>query len=383
MNGKTASTRGARYGFIDLLRGLALVVMVETHVVNAYLPVAARRHEFFFWLSFINGLVAPAFLFATGFSLSLQARRQWEDWLHLGPAFRKQVRRLGFILLIAYYMHLPHFGLSRYLVPQGESFWKSAFQVDVLQCIVVSLLAVDLLILLTRRQTVFVWAGAALGAAAAVVTPWFWAQDFIGRMPLALALYLNPHRISLFPLFPWISFVIAGTCAGHFFLDAVGEKTEDRHMRAVVLASLTAIPAALAVRDLDFFSAWKPGFYTISPLYVIVRLGCVLILCAGLYFVEKRLGWVPRILQLAGQESLLVYCFHLLLIFSFLRQPPVAGILGREAGYGVCALLSLALILLMLLSAAIWHGWKKKYPHSAKYALIGSVAISIVVFLFR
>jgi hypothetical protein len=51
------------------------------------------------------------------------------------------------------------------------------------------------------------------GLAAALATPWFWAQDFTGRMPLPLALFLNPHGVSLFPIFPWISFVAAAVLA--------------------------------------------------------------------------------------------------------------------------------------------------------------------------
>lgn len=357
--------------------------MVETHVVNAYLPLAARKSTFFFWLSFVNGLVAPAFLFASGFSLALQARRQWENWLRLGAAFRRQMRRLGFILLVAYYMHLPHFGLSRFLTPQDQAFWKSALQVDVLQCIVVSLLAIDFLILLTRKQVLFVWAAAALGVAATLVTPWIWGQDFIGRIPLALAMFLNSNGGSLFPLFPWISFVIAGSCAAHLFLNAAGKHQDSRYMNRTLFVSLAAVAGALVARQLPLFSAWNVGFYRTSPLYVVVRLGCVLILCAGLYFMEKRLGWVPGAIRLAGQESLLVYCAHLLLIFSVLRRPPVASILGREAGYGVCFLLSVGLILLMLLLAKPWHRWKREYPRFAKAALIAVSAVSIIIFLFR
>lgn len=66
-----AGSSATRHGFIDLLRGFALILMVETHVVNAYLPEAHRSTPFFFWLSFVNGLVAPAFLLAVGFSLIL------------------------------------------------------------------------------------------------------------------------------------------------------------------------------------------------------------------------------------------------------------------------------------------------------------------------
>jgi uncharacterized membrane protein len=383
MNKTTASGGGVRYGFIDLLRGLAIVVMVETHVVNAYLPPSARKSEVFFWLSFVNGLVAPSFLFASGFSLVLQARRQWDAWLHLGPVFWKQMRRLGFILLIAYYLHLPHFGLSKFLKPQDLAFWKAAFQVDVLQCIVVSLVMIDLLILVMRKQRPFFWAAVTLGVAAALATPWIWSQDFTGRIPLSLALFLNPHGVSLFPVFPWISFVVAGSCAAHLFLNAVEKRTDMRSMYTVVVISLAAIVVSVIARDLPLFSAWKAGFYRTSPLYVVIRLGCVLILCAGLYFMERRLGWALNAIRLAGQESLLVYCAHLLLIFSILRQPPVSDIFGREAGYGLCSMLSVALILLTLFAARIWHGWKRNYPRLAKSVLMAVVVISAVIFLLR
>src|SRR5512137_2912510 len=90
-------TGAKRYGFVDLLRGFAMVVMIETHVMNAYLPMALKRgSEFFFWLSFVNGLVAPTFLFAAGFSLILQGNIQWENWLRLRLPFWRQMRRLGF-----------------------------------------------------------------------------------------------------------------------------------------------------------------------------------------------------------------------------------------------------------------------------------------------
>ncbi|MBZ5495237.1 MAG: DUF1624 domain-containing protein [Acidobacteriia bacterium] len=383
MQTKMASAGGQRYAFVDLLRGLALVVMVETHVANAYLPPAARKSDFFFWLSFGNGLVAPSFLFASGFSLVLQARRRWQGWLGFDRVFWKHMRRLGFIMLVAYYMHLPHFALSKFLVPRDQPFWKVALQVDVLQCIVISLLTIDVLILLTRKQALFVWAAASVGIGAALVTPWIWAQDFTSRVPLFLAMFLNPHGASLFPLFPWISFVMAGSCAAHLFLDAVAQRSEPRFMLRASVISLAAIAGALVARELPLFSAWNVGFYKTSPLYVVVRLGCVLILCAGFYFMEKRLGWIPGAIRLAGQESLLVYCAHLLLIFSVLRQPPVASVFGREAGYGACFLLSLALILLMILSAGLWHGWKRDYPRFAKAVLIGLVVINVVTFILR
>jgi uncharacterized membrane protein len=372
---------GQRYGFVDLLRGFALVVMIETHVVNAYLPAALRRGEFYFWLSFVNGLVAPSFLFASGFSIVLQARRKWEDWLQLGPAFWKQMRRMGFILLVAYFIHIPDFGLRKFLVAHDPAFWKRAFQVDVLQCIVISLLAIDALILLTRKRGVFFWAAASVGVAAALATPWIWTQDFTTRWPIFLAMFLNPHGVSLFPLFPWISFALAGSCAAHLFLNAVEKRADSRLMQRSLCIGAAAIACGWLARALPLFSAWNVGYYITSPLYVLVRLGCVVILCAGLYAMEKRLGWVPGAIRLAGQESLLVYTLHLMLIFSVLRGKPVASLLGLEAGYAACFLMSAAIIVLMLWLAGIWHNLKRNHPRVARASLAALVGINLILFL--
>ncbi len=380
---KNKPSGSPRYAFVDLLRGWALVIMIETHVINAYLPAGARRSGVFFWLSFLNGLVAPSFLFASGFSVVLQARRQWADWLRLGPAFRKHIKRLGFIILVAYYLHLPYFGLSRFLVPQDRAFWQRALQIDVLQCIVVSLLLIDALIFLLRSQTLFVWASAICAAATMLATPWMWDQDFTKSLPLSLAMFLNPHGVSLFPIFPWMSFVLAGSCAAHLFLNAAARQQDARYMRWALFAGILIILAALGARSVPVLSAWNGDFYRTSPLYVLIRLGCVLIFCVAFYVTEKRLGWVPAPIRLAGQESLLVYGAHLLIIFSVLRQPPLATILGREAGYGACLALSGALILLMLWSAQVWHGWKREQPRIGRYALLSGVGATLAAFILR
>ena len=55
-----------RYTFIDLLRGWAIIIMIEVHLFNAFLLPELKRAGWFDVLTFINGLVAPAFLFEVG-----------------------------------------------------------------------------------------------------------------------------------------------------------------------------------------------------------------------------------------------------------------------------------------------------------------------------
>jgi uncharacterized membrane protein len=374
--------KGPRYGFIDLLRGFALVVMIETHVMNAYLPVTLKTgSSFFFWLAFMNGLVAPMFLFATGFSMMLQGNIQWENWLGLRASFWKQMRRLGFITLVAYYSHLQGFRWSRYLANWNNyDFWAKSLKVDILQCIVVSLLTVMALMFIVRRRNLLPWAAIPLAICVALVTPLVWAQDFRGKLPLTLALFLNPHQTSLFPLFPWLIFVLAGSSICSFFLVAVAQGQTSRFMKIMSVLGILLIACGLMLRGSSFTLPGYVNFYTTSPLYMMIRIGCVLIIAYLLYELEMGHRWIPRLVQLAGQESLLVYGVHLFIIFGVLRGSVLGPKLGLQMGYLGCFATSIAIIVFMLYLAKYYHILKKKYPDRVRQGQAAIVIAMISVF---
>jgi uncharacterized membrane protein len=374
--------RAPRYGFVDLLRGFALVVMIETHVSNAYLPLELKKgSEFFFWLAFVNGLVAPAFLFASGFSIVLQSSGQWENWLRFRPPFWRQMRRLGFITLVAYYTHVQGFRLSRYLAHWNDyTFWSRSLKVDVLQCIVLSLLVVHVLIFVLRKKWLLPWGALALAIAVAVFTPWMWAQDFRGKLPLSLAFFLNPHGVSLFPIFPWLCFILAGACTSSFFLRSVELKKMDQFMPKIAVLGLLMIAGGLLLRSVPYSLPGHVNFYTTSPLYMMIRIGCVLIICFLLYRLEIGGKWIPKPVQVAGQESLLVYGVHLWVIFALLRGSLFGPILGLQTGYLGCFSISIAIVLFMLYLAGHYHAIKRKYPRRLSRVQAIIVVLMIAVF---
>jgi len=377
-----AAGKGPRYGFIDLLRGFAIVMMGETHVVSAYLPFVLRTDNgFFFWLSYLNGLVAPSFLFATGFSLMLQSKRQWEDWLHFRLPFWKQMRRIGFITLVAYYTHLQWFGVRWYLRSWNDAkMWERTFQVDVLQCIVVSLLAVLAIIVIFRKRAFLPWVTGILALGIALSTPWMWSIDFRGKLPLPIALFLNPQGISLFPIFPWMSCVLAGAFACHFFLKKAAAGKIAQYMKFTACLGGLMIVAGILLRDAPYSLPGVSHFYTTSPLYLMVRMGSVLLISAVLYKYETRAKWMQPV-RLAGQESLLVYGVHLWIIYAFLRGRTLGPIIGKQFGYLGCFGLSIAIIILILILAKYWHALKKNYPHQTRLVQAGIVLAMVMVFL--
>ena len=377
--------KAPRYGFVDLLRGFALVVMVEVHVSNAYLPLALKKgSEFFFWLAFINGLVAPAFLFASGFSIVLQSNSQWDNWLHFRPSFWKQMRRLGFIMLVAYNTHVQGFSLHRYLIQWNDyTIWSRSLKVDVLQCIVVSLLVVHALIFILRKKSLLPWGALILAIVVALTTPWMWAQDLRDKLPLSVAFYLNPHGVSLFPIFPWLSFVLAGSCASCFFLRSVEVQKTAQFMRRMAWLGVLMIAGGLLLRGVPLTLPGQVNFYTTSPLYMMIRIGCVLIICSLLFRLEMSGKWIPRLVQVAGQESLLVYGVHLWLIFAFLRGRLLDSVLPMQLGYVGCFSLSAVIVALMLYLAKYYHALKVKYPKRLRYAQAIIVSLMILVFVLN
>jgi len=84
-------TPSKRCDWIDQLRGWAVIVMIEVHVVNVWLAKGMIPD----WLNFMNGLVAPSFIMCAGYSLVLSTFRPDGTLRPFAPT----AKRLGFILL--------------------------------------------------------------------------------------------------------------------------------------------------------------------------------------------------------------------------------------------------------------------------------------------
>ena len=102
-----------RYIFIDLLRGWAILIMIEVHVFNAFLLPELKQEGWFGILTFINGLVAPAFLFVSGFAFEVSSGSKLDDMRKFKLSFWRKLWRYFSIILIGYALHLPYYSLSK------------------------------------------------------------------------------------------------------------------------------------------------------------------------------------------------------------------------------------------------------------------------------
>ena len=124
-----------RYISADLLRGLVIIIMIEVHVFNAFLLPELRQTGWFNVLNFINGLVAPSFLFVSGFAFQVSSGSKLDEMRKLGKAFWKKIARIFQIILIGYALHVPLFSLSQIVNEATPQQLESLLAVDILQCI--------------------------------------------------------------------------------------------------------------------------------------------------------------------------------------------------------------------------------------------------------
>jgi uncharacterized membrane protein len=367
-----------RYLYIDQFRGWAVLVMIETHVLNSFLHVGLRGTGWFRALDFINGLVAPAFLFIAGFSFGMVALNRWSDFLGWGPVFWKQLGRILEIGLVGYCLRIPRFSLHHLLSSvhwnQVHVFWK----VDILHCIAFSLLAMLLLIRMTRRPAFCFPALAVLGLTISLFTP-VCARTHVGSfLPVPLAMYVNQLNGSLFPVFPWTGFVFFGGTAAWMWRIAQENGTEGSFFKSISVAGSGIVVLAAVFRltlfgplGINFLRRYSPGFF-------FLRLGLLLLFLSGLWLWEKRCNPVPSMVTIAGRESLLVYIGHILVIFGMffgMYGKSLAFMIGKSRTPVEVALMTIVLVGAMLALAQVWNQMKKNHRQMSRILLIAFLGI--------
>ncbi len=114
----------------------------------------------------------------------------------------------------------------------------------------------------------------------------------------------------------------------------------------------------------------RVDYWSISPAYVLVRLGGLLLLLRAVEALVSHGLPGTEALALLGRETLLVFVFHLYLLFGGIAgTAPLAGYVSRIA-LGE-AFVALALMAVVLLAAAwLWRSVKQRAPHEASLALV-------------
>ena len=325
-----------RRGYLDWLRGLAVLIMIEAHVLDSWTRFDERGSSLYGWSMILGGMGAPLFLFLAGLSVSLsagsKARRLQDD----RAASRLVVMRGLQIFALAFL-----FRLQALIVSWGS--WWSLLKVDILNVMGPSIMAAALLWRAagTVHGRALVFAAAATGVA--LLTPPVRGFEWLFVLPDPIEGYLRPRPgFTNFSLLPWTGFVFAGACVGVLLDRARTADAEQRTNLALAAGGVLVAALAYAGSYLPSFFA-NSQFWTSSPTFFLIRSG-VLVVAVPAAFVWglRRRHWSP--LEQLGRTSLFIYWIHIELIYGLVVLPLHKSLTFPQAWLGV-----LVFSLLMLL----------------------------------
>lgn len=308
-----------RISYIDWMRGLACLLMFQTHCYDSWLSPAARRTEFFGWSQLIATLPAPLFLFLAGVSFALVTGRMRQKGIAAEQIARTTIRRGAEILALGLLFRVQEFALG-----YGYAPWTDLLRVDILNVIGISIMLMGVLCWLVRRQPAIGIAAGVVAGGIAMVTPPLWTTLQPRWLPWPLESYVNGvHNLGapqhwLFPIFPWTAFAFAGLATGFFVLS---EWARAREAKAVGILGVGGVACAglglwFTALPMKVYAVYD--FWHTSPNFFLIRVGVLLMIAFAAYawcrWGAGQWGFSPFITM--GQVSLLVYWVHIEFVYG-------------------------------------------------------------------
>ena len=358
-----------RIAYIDWLRGLACLLMFQTHCYDSWLGGSSREGGFI-KLSQLGGtLPAPLFLFLAGISFALVTDKLRQKGASADEIARTTILRGGEIFLLGLLFRVQEFLLGQPWAP-----WTDLLRVDVLNVIGLSLVMMGLACRIAavggasdprqlRKATIVT--AIACAATIAALTPPLWTTWRPHWRAWWLESYINGvHTFGvpqpwLFPIFPWTAFAFAGLAIGSLLLSEWARKKE-------ALALALAGSGGIALISLGLWLDSQPthlyasyDFWHTSPNFFLIRLGAVsVILFLGYAWCRWGAGeWGFSPMIEMGKCSLLIYWVHIEFVYGRFSILPKKSVGVRTATYGL-----LAIFAAITLLAAVRNRFPKWKP---------------------
>jgi uncharacterized membrane protein len=350
-----SSAAPSRLAYIDWMRGLACVLMFQTHCYDSWLSPSARQSKFFMYSQLGGTFPAPLFLFLAGISFALVTDKLRQKNLSPAQIARSTIRRGAEVFAFALL-----FRLQEYIIAWGWAPLSDLLRVDVLNTIGLSMVLMGVLCWLVlslyqgkqpRIALVLFSAGVAL--LISLLTPLLWTTWRPNWLPWPLESYVNGvHNLGtpqpwLFPIFPWTAFAFAGLAAGFILQSQWARKREAAIFFTASAVGLVLVGAArwLDAQPRQLYATYD--YWHTSPTFFWLRVGMLLMILTASYawcrWGAARWSFSPLI-QL-GQASLLVYWVHLEFVYGRASILPKHSETIRTASLG---LLTIFLAMLML-----------------------------------
>jgi uncharacterized membrane protein len=337
-----------RFPFLDWMRGLAVIVMIQCHAFNSFTRLDIREGGPYILSQFIGGMAAPLFLFMAGMTLAFQMDSLERREPRAVRRLLISLRRAAYIMGIALAFRASNW-LGSY--PNGSS--AELLKVDILNCMAVAMAAMAPVAMFSpaNRARWALFGALAIAALSPVMANLAW-----DGAPALLREYMVPiPNRGRFPFFPCASYLAFGVAAGAIVKRTAADRIE-RLMQWSLVIGLGATFLSQYFSNLPYSVYPHPNFWTDSPLLIFIRTGTILAIMAGAYlWTEYGARPVWSWVQTLGKTSLMVYWVHVVMVYGAIAKP-----IKRSMSIPQAALATAALIALMVLLSVLKLRWTEK-----------------------
>jgi len=357
------------------MRGLACVLMFQTHCYDAWLsPEARKSSSLIIWSQLGGTLPAPLFVFLAGVSFALVTERLREKGAARGAVARQTILRgaeiLGFGLL---------FRVQEFALGYPWSPWTDLLRVDVLNILGISMMLMGVLCWVTGEAAVAaarlrtLVAALFVTAVVAMATPPLWTTHRPKFLPWPVESYINGVHVFdkpqawLFPLFPWSAFAFGGLAVGFYLFSDFAKRKQG--LAFALLGATGVLAGLLSV----LFDSSRVHLYAVydywhsNPDFFFMRCGILLVILF-LVYAWCRWGFAQKgfsaIIQL-GNTSLLVYWVHIEFVYGRFSILPKGQCSTLKATGGL-----VTIFLAMLLLSVGRTQWKKRNLKASRKNLV-------------
>ncbi len=358
----------SRWSALDRLRAFAVLLMVQGHAFNVLLAEGIREEPWYRFHSLVHGLTAPMFLFGAGLAFGITTFVKWENFTEWNPRVKKRFEKYFTLILIGYLMQVPGYHINGALRDDLAA-REMLFRVGPLHIIAFGLIICQALPLILKDRRKYTYAVTGLGVAVLLVSPFVWSSGIAETLPLPLASWVDKSHRSLFPIFPWASFVFFGVTVAQLSVTAERVLAPARGFRWLGASAVLVLGSYGAYR-MGWTGYGEHNFWGTNPLYVLFRLGWVLFF-VGLFSLPKPAaggeGWLP----LLARRSLIAYVVHLLILYGTPLSPSVNHRVGRSLPLDETLVGTLAVLALTLAITWGWDRFNVKSPDGHRYMRVG------------
>ncbi len=154
-----------------------------------------------------------------------------------------------------------------------------------------------------------------LAALVLALTHPIWVIDWWQILPGWLAAYLSPAHGSLFPLFPWATYVLFGAGLGQIYVSWGAARLSSYAMYALFVPGVILSALGWGLAQIEN-GPWGTDAWNFMPIQLAIRIGACLIILAAIARASQRLTRLPRFFAAVAQETLPIYFVHLMIVYG-------------------------------------------------------------------